>query len=268
MCRRFLFALISSSLGSLLLLSACSANVDSERIEEVSPHTYIEEDEELVTQGKKGLGTMVAGEPASEMISFAIHPQQLLQSEQIWQLENQAFRFKATQTNDQGDIRVRGSYRTAEDWQMEGYGGKDQTFQVINDGESVILEYEQQRRTVEHEEVKYLLPSAHLTVIEELLEQEAYQWVSLTPGELGWYILFRSGVEPLYSAFMDMIQLSADQLSMDEYALEYHLSFNGFDFSSMQLNRIDFRLLKNERSLENVQFTLYRDLGLVDERER
>ncbi|GAA0360301.1 hypothetical protein [Bacillus horti] len=154
--------------------------------------------------------------------------------------------------------QVIGLYHSPMEWEMVGKLGDDRSFKMTNLNESVILEYDEQKHTLNVQEFSYLLPHHHLTILQDSLQEKHASRLTWTKTPESWVASVQF---PLTSLSDDILAyLSHGDLSGEgakhpftEYFITYELIFSADQTS---LAEITFSINKGNDVINQLTFIL------------
>lgn len=194
----------------------------------------------------------------SSTYDHKILDQAILEQIKRWNNEQEAIPFLINDLQLNGNEHA-GIFRSAENWNLKGKNQAGNPFILATDEGVVTLEYDQHRETFVPEEFEFLLPIKHIQVVQNILSENKYEYLSWNKLQEGWLIDIRASIQPIEHVFSHY--LSKHFLPSEE-EMEYQL--NGFSvLYGLQLEAVNekwilksvhFTLIKNEESLDQLHF--------------
>lgn len=160
---------------------------------------------------------------------------------------------------DQDQTEVVGLFRSTNDWELKGKTKEEQVFVLKSNEDTVTLEYDEYKEELSKVEFEFLLPLKHLDVLEELLNQNKYEFMKWTEKNEGWSVQVHSSTEPINEAFVQFLlshltsSQSIGESGFEAYSLTYDLQLDSAK-EKLVIKSLQFSLEKEGEILEQILF--------------
>lgn len=171
-----------------------------------------------------------------------------------WQHPKASIPFVISQIKEDGQEHI-GLFQSSNNWEIKGRSKVGHTFKLENNKGKITLSHGGEQLTYNQKNFYFLLPVQHLELIQHILFERKYDYLSWSESEQGWYVEFRSSSQPLEQMFYDYIH---EHVALEQEEIDYQ--FNGFSiWYRLQLRELEDRLV-----LKSIQFSLIKNEEWLD----